>query len=407
MEKTKKSLSAILLAMSFIFIYLAIEGSFTVLSIAVPILLYVLYFFCIKKYKKISIDKSSLMLILLFLTFLFSTVINIFLHIDVISFSIITGLIYFGIIFFWKIIVTQCDYSKQEIKFIINIYILISIIASLDVIFRNYTGSTGKLSIITLFGIKINANYFAAFIAIPPLLNFNYIIYSKKETILKKAFRVIGLIINIYGLFLTGSRAALIGYLGAQIVAIIIYTYRKITMKKIVLSIVFVGVALMFLGNISKYIPSWMYNRYFVNSYSDRSNEERVLIWRNAIDGVTYKPLLGYGIGIFNKLDKYTALPNGWTLPDSAPAHNTYLDILIYGGIVGIILFITFIVIVVKPFLKKDNIIYIPIILNLLFTSIIIGADKAVYFWNNLIIMNIIIKYICLDNNNTIYDVFE
>ena len=94
-------------------------------------------------------------------------------------------------------------------------------------------------------------------------------------------------------------------------------------------------------------------------------------------------------IRIFDKIPEFGTI-NDFEIPDRVPAHQTYLDILIYSGVIGFIPFILFLYYLFKAFLKKEKFKYVPMIFLFLFITNIIGAERSVFFWNTLIILTII-----------------
>ena len=112
-------------------------------------------------------------------------------------------------------------------------------------------------------------------------------------------------------------------------------------------------------------------------------------MWKNGMRGIMKKPLTGYSIRIFDKIPEFATI-NDFEIPDRVPAHQTYLDILIYSGLLGFIPFMLFLYYLFKEFLKKGRFKYIPMIFLFLFITNIIGAERSVFFWNTLIMLTII-----------------
>ncbi len=392
MKKEKKSFYSVIFAISIWFIYLSNDASFMMKTI-IPLVVLLLIYLVAKKQYKLKITTNSKNLIYFVITIILSTVINCIINYEYIDYNVIIGIVYFLEIFLWFCIITEQDYKRNEIAFIINSFIILAVVASLQVIFLYLAGKTGKLSVVSLLGVKVDANYFSALVSIINVLLFIKILYFNKNKF-KLLVNVICLIVMLCGIGLSGSRAALLATILSDILVFIQYIIQNINFKKIVM--VFFIIIAMFVGvNIFlKVMPVWIYNRYFVNTYSDNSNNERVELWENAIKGVLKQPILGYGIGIFDKVPEFNTLSSGRKIPPTVPAHNTFLDILVYSGVIGEIIFLIFLYNIFKEFLKKKKRIFIPVILNLLFTSNIIGADKSYYFWSTLILLSIISKVI-------------
>ena len=146
----------------------------------------------------------------------------------------------------------------------------------------------------------------------------------------------------------------------------------------------------LFVLSLKNIMPTWIYDRYFNSDYMDNSNTTRILIWKNAIQGIKKQPVLGFGMGTFANLEEYK-----YTAGKSTPAHQTILDIGLYGGIVGIVLFLWLILSIFIPLLKnKEGKRYIGVMACLAFISMILSATKTVFLWNNIIYLKLILDRI-------------
>lgn len=73
-----------------------------------------------------------------------------------------------------------------------------------------------------------------------------------------------------------------------------VYVVRPVKGK--MSSVIFLaGFSVALLIAASKYISDWMFNRFFVNSYNDGSNEFRVTLWIKAVERWPQHPLLALG----------------------------------------------------------------------------------------------------------------
>jgi len=72
--------------------------------------------------------------------------------------------------------------------------------------------------------------------------------------------------------------------------------------------------------------------------------ENREVIWKNAFTAISQKPILGYGAEsgekVFDKIFYESGFPLSNLMIDRA--HNLFLDVLIWGGIIGLIIFVKF-----------------------------------------------------------------
>lgn len=114
-----------------------------------------------------------------------------------------------------------------------------------------------------------------------------------------------------------------------------VYVVRPVKGK--MSSVIFLaGFAVALVIAASKYISDWMFNRFFVNSYNDGSNEFRVALWIKAVERWPQHPLFGFGVGNYTY---YSA--HDWGLAEtSTTTHGTVTDFLVDFGIIGLGLFL-------------------------------------------------------------------
>lgn len=398
-NKKEISARAILFGLSFWLILLSFEGSFMIVSLA-PVIVISIVIKLLKKESLFKFDFFDKMFLILTAILIISTVINLFIHSDLISIDSIIGIVYFIGIFMWFLLNTKNSYNKKEINFVIKSYVLASVVCSMFIIFRYLIGADGKIALINLVGTTIDPNYISAFIAVAAIYLFTMVLTNSKNRMLNILF----LVILVFSVFLIGSRAALLGLLLSLLLTFWLNFFKKITKNKIIYSTVILVIALIVGSKILSTIPEWTLNRYFdFDSYFDNSNSERLNIWNNAIDGIIEQPLTGYGVGVFNNIEKFKYVQYGditRTIPKSAPGHNTYLDIAIYFGLIGLIIFIIVLFKIFSKCFLKQNRILLPIVFILIFLTIILGADKSVFLWNNLIILKIMLDYSKNNNEN-------
>lgn len=395
-ETDNISFKAFLIAISFWLIFITIEGSFSVQILTPILLLLLLYDIVLKKNSCFKISKSGKILGLFVLLLGLTSVINSMFFVDVMSIDSIIGILYFIVIFLWYVFTTNQEYNAKEIKMMVNSYIYMSLICSLFIIYRYLGGQIGKIAMVNLINVEIDENYVSALIAAATLFLFNILI-NRKQKLKGKLLNLLILTINLFAIALSGSRAALISTAIATIISLFVSLVRNFSYKKIML-VLFAMFSFIILGSmVLRKIPAWTFDRYFNSNYADNSNNIRLLLWENGINGILNRPFTGYGITVFDKLKDYGNV-HGIQIPERVPAHQTFLDIGIYCGIGGILLFIYFLYTIFIPFIKKKNIIYLPVIVIVFFIMNILGAERSVFLWNNLVLLSIINHY--LQHNN-------
>ncbi len=392
----KKSIPAVIFGLSIWAILFMKEGTFSIQSIII-FLLALVYFYIVSKKNIFKITNDVKIFILFIVIVVLSTAINSFRHIEVLSVDNITGIVYFIAIFFWYFLTTNHVYNNKDIKFIINNYCYVSTICSILVLAQSLSGIHGKIAMVNFVGTVTDENFVSAIISMAPIYLFTNILYSDKKLKMNYIINIFMLIINILGVCVIGSRAGMIGMIISLVAAFIIYFMRGFGLKKLL----YLFLIILLVGFIASYaikiMPQWIYIRYFGTTYMDNSNTTRLKIWENALEGIYDQPIIGFGMGTFPNLSKYT-----FTAGKSTPAHETFLDIAIYSGLTGLLIFLIFLEKIFRKFILVSNRrLYIPIVFNLIFISLIVGAEKSVFFWNNLIILKILDKY--LEQNNSDY----
>ena len=258
-------------------------------------------------------------------------------------------------------------FSNREISWISKSYVTLALIASFCIIVfqkRFYADEADRISVQLFNNPIFDPNYLGATMVAPFFISAYYALENKRaET--KALWIFIGLIIA-FGVFMTGSRGAMVSL--ASGIAIIFFgkTFNKKNRKhafKIILGLIVV------VGIIMLMLPRQFYNRLFdFDSWLDSSNLRRFELWENAILSIIKKPLFGYGIGS-------TATLIG------QPAHNTFLEVCVHLGLFGGVLLIYFFVYAI---FSKNNLYVKAIAFSTLVWSIFVAAEMTLAFWLNI-----------------------
>lgn len=365
------------------------NGSFSLQSLVVLIVLdFLIMISKSKKVYKINAIQKKLFIFIFILTI--ATLFNCLINSQYISSDLFIELFYFYAIFAWFYINTSNYTNDKTIKKTLTCYNIVSVIMSIQILIMSFGGAQGKIMIINFAGIIMDENYVTALVSLTPIYCFVSLLYDK-NSLREKIFLLIELIICCLAVALAGSRAALLSMVVGLALTYIYYIKDSNSKKKMfnVFLILFFG--LLLIVNIKSVMPTWIYNRYFNSNYLDNSNRTRLLIWKNALNGIKDQPILGFGVGFFDKIGKYP-----YTAGKSTPGHQTILDIFIYSGVVGTIVFCSFLFSIIIPFIKnKKYRKYIGVIICATLISMILSATKTVFLWNNLI-------YLCLIYNSNL-----
>lgn len=378
-ESNKTSIIARLFGISFFFILLSRESTFSIQSIII-IIIATIIFFAVRGMKA-KLDKTTKCFCVLIGAYTISTFINIIRH--QLGETAIIQIVYQIVIFLWYALITGISYAEKDIKFVNNSFIYTCVICSIIVLVNNLIFNKTIFAITSLFGYQIDKNFFSNFICLAAILSFRNILYGKSKVKYIICFSLMSLCI-----IFCNSRSSILALIVGVLFSIIIYLKDKITVRKLIVSILLCCIAIFVAMNVIKIIPKWMYDRYFVSSYKDNSNTDRISMWRNALQGFYNQPILGFGPGNLPSIPEYSITSFGRKIETNTISHNTYIDVLVNGGIVGTSIFIIFLFCIFKDTFKYDKSL-IPLVLILIFVSFIVGAGKSVFFWNTLIFMKI------------------
>ncbi len=256
--------------------------------------------------------------------------------------------LYFAHVIVFVIIVTSVE--KKFLKYILGTFILamfISEIASYGIMlgFWRLKGSPGDP---TPFMNHIHYSIYLATTIILLLEN----ILKKHGNLYLKFLETLFIITSTLNLFMNGGRTGQAAYIFAVIVFLFYYYHFKI--RYLLLSIVIVLATLTTAYNVSPLFKSRMaiakqdiekvlYENDFQGSFGQRIGMKII-----GYTAVTESPIFGFGIG--DDMDTYRALATSEEMqkrigiPVKQHTHDQYLQILLQTGIVGLLLFIMFII---------------------------------------------------------------
>lgn len=162
----------------------------------------------------------------------------------------------------------------------------------------------------------------------------------------KKIFYILSLLIFLYVILLTGSRASYLGIILGTLIFLYFYPKKILWLKIGILAILSCIILAVFYVNFSPHFPAFLeQNRVFTNLASRLSleavkKEGRFMAWRTIIEEIKEKPILGWGPeNLYVGLNKHFD-PNITGAPWWDRAHNIFLDIGAQAGILGILAYI-------------------------------------------------------------------
>jgi len=239
------------------------------------------------------------------------------------------------IVAFYLMVVHLVD-SRRRLRVFLWIYVLLVIYMDLDSLHSYYTGgaafaqgierATGNTSAAG------NANKLGTTLACTLPL---FVLFAvKARGLWKKVVLGGGILILLWGMVITGSRASLLGFLAGMGYLWWISGRR----------VLWGTLGVLFLVGTFLAIPSQYKGRYetITSGSLDESSKSRVLTWEVGLEMVTDRPLFGVGAGCFGAAHGM-AYSKG-TRRNYLESHSLYLQVVTELGIVGAFAFFGFVV---------------------------------------------------------------
>lgn len=271
----------------------------------------------------------------------------------------------------------------------------VSLAVSVIVCFYGFLQYVGVLDAIQGSGIRIDGTFGnAAYLAVYNLFNIAlavWFLYRARHKGMKALYIFIGLF-NLFNLYATATRGVILGLAVSVFVTTVLVFFTEKENKKIkyisgafVLLIMLAGATIFALRNTEYVKTDPVLSR--IASISLESGSTRFTVWKMALNGVTEKPVIGWGqegfVPVFAKY--YTPNMYGQE-PWFDRAHNIVLDWLISGGIVGFLLYLSLFYFGITYLWKSE---WLDSFEKSVFTGLYVG-----YFFQNLFVFDNIGSYI-------------
>jgi O-antigen ligase len=220
------------------------------------------------------------------------------------------------------------------------------------------------------------------------------------EKIFKNPLTYVYLIISIlcvWGIWVTGTRGVILGLIGGLFVSsviIAIFEKKNKLMRNVaiggLISIIILIAGFFAIKNTEFAKNNLMLSRFASISWSDvkGQGQARQYVWGMAIKGFQEKPILGWGQdGFSNVFNKYYDVRMYDQEQWFDRAHNTPLDVLIAGGLVGLISYLGIFVAALWLIWKRRN------KLGITDSALLVGV-LAGYFFQNLFVFDNLTSYV-------------
>ena len=379
--KEKRHAGSVFMMLGLVFLFV---GSGAALGIADNYLFFVVAIICnfvdmaLKKKTKIKLSSFLLFSLLIIIFTIFYFIIGNYDRGTALSLLLYAVLM---------ISVLMNDYNISDAKMIINGAIISSVIFSLLIVFFGheflYTG-TAKYTYTQSFGSKITfePNYVGTLLT----LGFCLAIYCAINSVSnrrKTSFYILSVLVVLVGIFLTGSRSALVSLFLFSIIIIAFMKPSKLKRRLIIFVILLIVLTSILI--ITNVIPSNVYMRLLRTSYVDNSNLKRIADWNYGIKAIFDSPIIGNGsrLTLDIMMDKY-----GF----HGDVHNTFLTFGVMYGIPVLLILVYAIIKLCYRLYKYNDRILLAVFIAMVFEWNILACQLCVSTWVAIIIMLIFVK---------------
>jgi len=219
---------------------------------------------------------------------------------------------------------SNMEFNKNDFY----IWIAAGIIASFTALF-NFIGP--RKYVVSTFG---NPNFFAGHITMLTVLA-SAMLFSKEIKKIERVFLIVLIAVAFLGILATRSRAAISAVLLGTATLLFLINIKGPFIKKWSPYIAVLAAGALSYGHISRWITTNI----------------RWYIWNATLDMVKVKPLAGWGLGNFAFFYPYYRIREYFLQPEATPVtihtHNEYLQMLSETGIIGLLLFLSFIAVII------------------------------------------------------------
>ena len=229
--------------------------------------------------------------------------------------------------------------------------------------------------VLTLFGRQNDPNNCAVFLAIGiAIAAYSLLVYKKM-----RIFSIVLILVNSYGIMLTGSRMGLVILAVVALILFLLPDSSKTFEFKSFIQKTFILICVVAIGLwiINRFLPVASLSRLLAfDEYSEGSG--RIEKWSYALSRVAERPFFGWGWGGYDFI--------------GSVLHNTYLTILCDGGLVGLGLFVIPLFNVGFKHFKKRYLLGLLLLTVGLVAAFFLDAINKRFFWNTLMLSILLLE---------------
>lgn len=270
-------------------------------------------------------------------------------------------------------------FDSNELTNVIRAYAIGCIILAVLLLFTGKMdggyNSQGRLTIKVLNS-YLDPNNLAAILLTGTFFCLSGIFKKEKLSPLPNIVFMVGFIIQVIAIFLTGSRGGLVALASGLLVYIFVKSKKK---NRIFVVLTFlIGIIITYFLSMLL-LPEELFNRLFdFANYSGGTG--RIEHWIEALKQVMKRPIFGNGIvGYFSF---FKSLYGG-----EFAMHNSFLAVLFEVGIVGFTFFMVPILLGIYSSLKTKSAMLVAIIVSNMAAAFFLDALHTRYLWNAIIIV--------------------
>lgn len=250
-----------------------------------------------------------------------------------------------------------------------------------------------------------NAGYVGGYLIFAVFFGLILLFKRQSSNLALKIYYLAVIILNLLAILLTDTRGAWLAVLvcgSLFMIYLLFFYYQDKTLKYLGVALIILAIALPSILLLNK-DADWVtdnrfFNRFASISFSDTTTRNRLMTWQSSIEGFQDKPILGWGYeNFYQPFDKYynpQIFRHAGSVVWFDRAHNVIFDRLITGGVLGLILYLSFLFapfyFLWRNFLKKsggNDKYFLPVTLSLAMLA---------YFIQNLFIFEALATYIPL-----------
>lgn len=280
-----------------------------------------------------------------------------------------------------------CYMEPKDIKWTVYGLTLSSVFVSIYSIIQQIMGHvTVDGRVVGVFG--YNPNYVALYLTPITVLLIAYSLQLIAQRKLQRAVPfLVAFLINLYGLYLTGSRSGLLATAAGLVFFLILHFWSKIGAKLVYK----IGLAILIVATI---LGTWFLFRPDFNASSGRvvsSNNIRWQIWQTSIEMIKDRPILGVGLGnyqnAFSELTKDRVNFKEFIAPLALSPHNVFLMFYLTTGLLGLLAFTWLLVLFYYIGFKEFKNDWAKILLSGMTALVLQGLVDTPYFKNDLVLI--------------------